>query len=67
MSVEGPFYNHLNRAVMPEDYTDEQREFLLAMDRWKRGRGRPHPTWAEVLTILRALGYRVAAAPVDHA
>lgn len=39
-------------------YSDEQREFLQAVDRYKRVNHRPHPTWQEVLEIVRALGYR---------
>jgi hypothetical protein len=49
------------------NYTDDEREFLRAIDRYKRTRGRPFPTWREVLRVLRALGYRkptaVAAKP----
>lgn len=40
------------------DYTDEEREFLVAMDRYKRSRRRPHPSWCEVLAVLRGLGWR---------
>lgn len=39
------------------DYTDEEREFLQAIDRYKRIRG-PYPTWREVLDLLRQLGWR---------
>jgi HK97 family phage portal protein len=40
------------------DYTDEERTFLTAMDRFKRERRRPFPTWREVLHVLHELGYR---------
>jgi hypothetical protein len=40
------------------DYTDEEREFLQAIDRYKRTARRPYPTWREVLRVLHALGYR---------
>jgi hypothetical protein len=40
------------------DYTEEEREFLAALDRYKRTRRRPHPTWCEVLNVLRELGWR---------
>lgn len=40
------------------DYTDEEREFLLAIDRYKRVARRPYPTWREVLRVLHSLGYR---------
>ena len=45
------------------DYSDEEREFLLAIDRYKRSRRRPHPTWREVLTVLRDLGWRKSPPP----
>jgi hypothetical protein len=40
------------------DYTEEEREFLVAIDRYKRTRRRPYPTWREVLQVLRGLGWR---------
>jgi hypothetical protein len=44
------------------DCTDDEREFLLAMDRYKHVNRRPYPTWREVLRVLRALGWRKVAA-----
>jgi hypothetical protein len=41
-------------------YTDDEREFLMAIDRYKRTHGRPYPTGAEVLAVLKGLGYRKA-------
>jgi hypothetical protein len=43
------------------DYTDEEREFLQAIDRYKRSQGRPFPTLREILQVLRELGYRKQA------
>jgi hypothetical protein len=40
------------------DYSDDEREFLIAIERYKRERRRPHPTWREVLFVVRSLGYR---------
>jgi hypothetical protein len=40
------------------DYSDEERAFLVAMERYKRLRRRPFPTCREVLYVLRSLGYR---------
>jgi hypothetical protein len=40
------------------DYSDDEREFLQAMDRYKRKACRPYPTWREVLRVLLSLGYR---------
>ena len=44
------------------DYTADEVEFALAMDRYKRENSRPFPTWSEALAVLRALGYRRTAA-----
>lgn len=38
-------------------YTDAEREFMLAIDRWKRVSGRPHPGWGEVFNCALGLGY----------
>ncbi|MFM8271467.1 MAG: hypothetical protein ACKODX_03950 [Gemmata sp.] len=43
------------------DYSDEETEFMKAMDRYKRENRRPFPTWSEVLEVLRSLGYRRVA------
>ncbi len=40
------------------DYTTEEVEFMLAIDRWKRDNHKSHPTFAEVLAIAKVLGYR---------
>ena len=43
--------------------SDEQFEFLMAIDEYKRKNNRPFPTWTEVLEVIRALGYRKVAEP----
>ena len=40
------------------DFTDEEREFVTAMDRYKRENSRMFPTWREVLYVLIKLGWR---------
>lgn len=45
------------------DYTDDEIEFMKAMDDYKREFGRPFPTWSEVLEVIRSLGYRKVADP----
>jgi len=45
------------------DYTAEECEFLQAIERYKRLRRRPHPTWREVLNVLRQLGWRKPPPP----
>jgi len=43
--------------------SDEQFEFIMAIDEYKRANARPFPTWTEVLEVIRALGYRKVAEP----
>jgi hypothetical protein len=43
------------------DYTDDEINFMKAMDLYKRANRRPFPTWSEVLEVLHALGYRKVA------
>ncbi len=38
-------------------YTEEEVAFLVAVDAWKRRAHKPHPSWADLLAIARALGY----------
>jgi hypothetical protein len=45
--------------VLPgSDYSDEERVFLMAIERYKREHRRPYPTWREVLRVVHDLGYR---------
>jgi hypothetical protein len=43
--------------------SDEQFEFLMAIDEYKEKNTRPFPTWTEVLEVIKALGYRKVAEP----
>jgi hypothetical protein len=51
------------RAAEEGEMTDEQFEFLMAIDEYKRANQRPFPTWTEVLEVVKAIGYRKVAAP----
>ena len=51
------------RAAEEGEMTDEQFEFLMAIDEYKRANQRPFPTWTEVLEVIIALGYRKVAEP----
>lgn len=51
------------RVAEEGEMNDEQFEFLMAIDQYKRANQRPFPTWTEVLEIVRALGYRKVAEP----
>jgi len=43
--------------------SDEQFEFLMAIDEYKRKNAKHFPTWTEVLEVIKALGYRKVAEP----
>ena len=49
------------RAAEEGEMTDEQFEFVLAIDTYKRLNGRPFPSWTEILEIVKQLGYRKVA------
>lgn len=53
------------RAAEEGEMTDEQFEFLMAIDKYKRVNSRPFPSWTEVLEVMHALGYRKVAEPED--
>ena len=55
----------IDPTTCERDYTDDETEFMKAMDRYKRENRRPFPTWSEVLEVLRSLGYRRVAEPTD--
>ena len=43
--------------------SDEQFQFLMAIDEYKKRNTRPFPTWTEVLEVIKALGYRKVTDP----
>ncbi len=45
------------------EMSNEQFEFLMAIDEYKQKNVRPFPTWTEVLEVIKALGYRKVAEP----
>jgi hypothetical protein len=45
--------------------SDEQFQFLMAIDEYKKKNDRLFPTWTEVLEVIKALGYRKVAEPQD--
>jgi hypothetical protein len=51
------------RTAEEGQLTDEQFEFLMAVDEYKKANSRPFPTWTEVLELIKALGYRKVAEP----
>lgn len=51
------------RAAEEGEMNEEQFEFLMAIDEYKRANQRPFPTWTEVLEVIKAIGYRKVAEP----
>ena len=51
------------RSAEEGEMTEEQFEFLMAIDQYKRANQRPFPAWTEVLEVIKALGYRKVAEP----
>ncbi len=51
------------KAAEEGQMTDEQFEFVMAVDQYKKLNNRPFPTWTEVLELIKALGYRKVAEP----
>ena len=54
----------IDPTTCERDYTNEEIEFMQAMDEYKRKSGRMFPTCSEVLEVIRDLGY-VKQAPGD--
>ena len=53
------------KAAEQGQLSDEQFEFVMAMDEYKKQNSRPFPTWTEVLEVMKALGYRRVAEPAS--
>lgn len=47
----------IDPTTCERDYTEDEVEFMKAMDLYKRKSGRMFPTWSEVLEVIRDLGY----------
>ncbi len=60
---KGERRRQIDPTTCERDYSDDEIEFMKAMDQYKRDNRRPFPTWSEVLEVLRALGYRKVAEP----
>lgn len=55
---QGERRRQIDPTTCEREYSDEEVDFMKAMDQYKRDNRRPFPTWSEVLEVLRALGYR---------
>ena len=48
---------HIDPTTCERDYSEQEIEFMRAMDDYKRDSGRMFPTCSEVLEVVRGLGY----------
>lgn len=47
----------IDPTTCERDYSDEEIEFMHALDEYKRENGRMFPTCSEILEVVRKLGY----------
>jgi hypothetical protein len=47
----------IDPTTCERDYSQEELEFMNALDQYKRANGRMFPTCSEVLEVIRGLGY----------
>ena len=52
---------NIDPTTCERDYSDEEREFMMAYEAYKRSSGRNFPTCSEILEVVRSLGYAKAA------
>lgn len=68
--VTPPREDRFDEIYQGSTYSDEEREFLRAIDRYKSATGRQFLSWHEVLRLFKALGYRKLqpdGSPVERA
>jgi len=51
------------KAAEQGQMSDEQFEFLLAIEEYKEKNATRFPTWTEVFEVIKAMGYRKVAEP----
>ena len=51
------------KAAEQGQMSDEQFEFIMAIDEYKRKNSKRFPTWTEVFEVIKAMGYRKVADP----
>ena len=60
--IKVPRRRQIDPTTCERDYSNDEIEFMQALDAYKRANGRMFPTCSEILEVIRALGYvRVTA------
>jgi hypothetical protein len=54
----------IDPTTCERDYTDDEIEFMRALEAYKRASGRMFPTCSEVLEVIRNLGYLKQGVPM---
>ena len=54
----------IDPTTCERDYTNDEIEFMQAMDEYKRRSGRMFPTCSEILEVIRDMGYVKQSGPV---
>ena len=54
---KAPRRRQIDPTTCEREYTDEEVEFMQAMDAYKRSSGRMFPTCSEILEVITKLGY----------
>lgn len=57
----------IDPTTCERDYSDDEVEFMNALDQYKRKSGRMFPTCSEILEVIRGLGYIKSAGELPHA
>jgi hypothetical protein len=57
----------IDPTTFDKQYTDDEMEFMNAMQRFKERSGKSFPTYREVIRVLVDLGYRRAIVEADNA
>lgn len=55
----------IDPTTCERDYSNDEIEFMQALDEYKRQNGRMFPTCSEILEVIRGLGYRRIEEDVD--
>ena len=48
-------------VTKPDQMSEDELQFITAIDEYKRRTGRNFPSWSEVLEVLKSLGYKRSA------
>jgi hypothetical protein len=51
----------IDPTTCERDYSNDEVEFMHALDQYKRANGRMFPTCSEILEVIRGLGYQKAS------